>query len=423
MDRWAFRFLLFYIVILCVQPQNRFTFLHPLRIANLSILIAVALHFFSFAQAGRQLIRLGPATIFALLLMFFGYISNNVGVMQTSSAWNGNIDIIMKNSIVLILVEAMATTVPRVWAVQATLFFSVLWWVKGGLRLSSAGATYAGDRLMGPAVSMIENPNGFAYLMTLMIPIYLYFFLHSGRKWISWASLATAIVCVYIVLETGSRTGVVALGVAGLFLIPKYAAKHKLALVLGAVAIYFIMAEVSPGNIERFKSIPQQARLFFGKDDDPAQEFRDLSDMDQDEQSAWERRMKKKQTWALVKEYPVFGVGVNADDALVGEKYPYATGQVHNEILYAGKQMGLIGMGLYSSLVLTLFFSGVLIQRRMKKVWPAISDLGWTYKVQAIVIMAGGFFSPIPWNAITMILAGSASALLANLRDQQYQPT
>ncbi len=420
MDRWAFRFLLFYIVILCVQPQNRFQFLHPLRIANLSILTAMALHFFSFSQSGRQLVRFGPATITALLLMFFGFISNNVGVMQTSSAWNGNIDIIMKNAIVLILVEAMATSVKRVWAVQATLFFSVLWWVKGGLRLSSAGATYAGDRLMGPAVSLIENPNGFAYLMTLMIPIYLYFYQHSGRKWISIASLAVAIACVYIVLETGSRTGIVALSVAGLFLIPKYAAKHKLALALGAVAIYLIMSEVSPGNIERFKTIPQQARLFFGKEDDPAQEFKDVSSMTQDEQSAWERRMKKHDTWRLVKDYIAFGVGVNADDSLVGENYPYATGQVHNEILYAGKQMGIIGMGLYTSFVFTLFFSGMLIQRRMKKEWPAISDLGWTYKMQAVVVMAGGFFSPIPWNAITLILAGSASALLANLRDKSY---
>jgi hypothetical protein len=420
MDRWAFRFLLFYIVILCVQPQNRFPFLHPLRIANLSIMIAIALHFFSHAQAGRQLIRFGPATITALLLMFFGYVSNNIGVMQTSSAWNGNIDIIMKNATVLILIEAMATTVRRVWAVQATLFFSVLWWVKGGLRLSSAGATYAGDRLMGPAVSLIENPNGFAYLMTLMIPIYLYFYQHSGRKWISWASLATAVACVFIVLETGSRTGLVALSVAGLFLIPKYAAKHKLALALGAVAIYFIMAEVSPGNIERFKSIPMQAKMFFGREDDPALLYKDPADMTQDEQSAWERRMKKKQTWALIKDYPLFGVGVHANDKLVGEKYPYATGQVHNEILYAGKQMGIIGMALYSSFVLTLFFSGMIIQRRMKKEWPAIADLGWTYKMQAVVVMAGGFFSPIPWNAITMILCGSASALLGNLKNKAY---
>lgn len=420
MDRWAFRFLLFYIVILCVQPQNRFGFLYPLRIANLSIMTAMIMHFLTFAQSGRQLIRFGPATITAVLLIVFAYISNNIGVMQVSNAWNANLDIIMKNAIVLILIEAMATTVRRVWAIQATLFFSVLWWVKGGLRLSSAGATYAGDRLMGPAVSLIENPNGFAYLMTLMIPIYLYFYQHSGRKWISWASLATAIACVYIVLETGSRTGVVALFIAGLFLIPKYAAKHKVALVLGAVAIYLVMSYVSPGNIERFRTIPQQARLFFSNTKDPAEEYKQLEDMTQDEQSAWERRKKKEDTWMLVKEYPLFGVGVNADDALVAEKYPFAAGQVHNEILYAGKQMGFIGMGLYASFVFTLFISGFMIQRRMKNEWPAIADLGWTYKMQAVVVMAGGFFSPIPWNAITMILCGSASALLANLRDKKY---
>lgn len=420
MGRWAFRFLLFYVVILCVQPQNRFGFLYPLKIADISILSAMALHFFSFSQEGRSLIRFGPATISAILLMVFALVSNNIGLMQSSNEWNANLDIIMKNSLVLILVEAMANSARRVWAVIATLFFSVLWWVKGGLRLAQAGATYAGDRLMGPAVSMIENPNGFAYLLTLMIPIYLYFYQHSGRKWISYASLATAVACIYIVLETGSRTGLVALVTAGLFLVPKYAARHKLALALGAVAMYFIMAEVSPGNIERFKSIPQQMKLFFGREDDPATQFKDPADMTQDEQSAWERRMKKQDTWRLVKDHLFFGVGVNADDALVGQNYPYATGQPHNEILYAGKQMGLIGMSLYASFVLTIFLGGLFIQRRMKQEWAAIADLGWTFKMQGVVIMVGGFFSPIPWNAITMILAGASSALLGCIREKRY---
>jgi hypothetical protein len=423
MDRWAFRFLLFYIVILCVQPQNRFTFLHPLQIADLSIVGAIGMHFLSHQQAGRSFIRAGPATISAIMLMLFGFISLHTGAMQSSSAWNGDIDIIIKNGLVLILVEAMATTVRRVWAVQATLFFAVLWWIKGGLRLSSAGATYAGDRLMGPTVSLIENPNGFAYLLTLMIPIYLYFYQHSGRKWISWASLACALASVYIVMETGSRTGLVSLLAAGAFLIPKYAARQKLALAVGAVAIYFIMSIVSPGNIERFKTIPQQAKIFFsggGEDDPIPEDEKDPLSMTQDEQSAWERRMKKKQTWALIQDYPVFGVGVHADDSLVKEKYPYATGQVHNEILYAGKQMGYIGMAIYTSFIVAMFYSGWMAQRRMKKEWPAIADLGWTFKMQAVVVMAGGFFSPLPWNPISMILAGSASALLLNLKSRSF---
>ena len=413
---WAFRFLLFYIVILCVQPQNRFTFLHPLQIGDISIVLSILLHFISHQEEDRSLIRLGPGTITALLLMFFSFISLHSGAMMSSSAWNSDIDIIYKNCTVLILIEAMATSVRRVWAVQATLFLSVLWWLKGGLRLAASGATYSGDRLMGPAVSLIENPNGFAYMLAMMTPLYLYFYQQAKNKWLRLGCLAGAVACMYLILETGSRTGVVALGSVAIFLLPKYGSKHKLALVAAVVSVIFLSSLVGSTNIDRFKTIPLQVKEFLsggGEEKDPAE-------MDQDEQSAWERKMKNRHTWALIKEYPLFGVGIQADDRLVEQKYHFATGQVHNEILYAGKQMGIIGMMLYLSLVSTLFLSGRYAQKEMNRIWPAASDLGWTMKMQSIVLITGGFFAPIAWNAITMILVGSASALYMNIKNKAY---
>jgi hypothetical protein len=137
MSLWAFRFILWYVCIMFVQPQNRFNFLWPLRIANLSFLIAVGLHVFSCMESKRPLIRLGPATILALALLFFATISQHFGVYQRSPGWNNFLDIIVKNSLLLIMIEVMATSVQRVWAVQMTTLFATLWWVKGGLRLSA----------------------------------------------------------------------------------------------------------------------------------------------------------------------------------------------------------------------------------------------------------------------------------------------
>ncbi len=88
MSLWAFRFLLWYICILLVQPQNRFTFLWPLRIANLSFIIAVCLHVMGCLESRRFLIRLGPGTILAFLLLLFATLSQHFGVYQISSAWN-----------------------------------------------------------------------------------------------------------------------------------------------------------------------------------------------------------------------------------------------------------------------------------------------------------------------------------------------
>ena len=413
---WAFRFLLFYIAILCVQPQNRFTFLYSLHIADLTVIGSLGLHFLSFSQEKQPLVRLGPASITALMLIAAAFISNSVGLWQTSSAWNANMDIIVKNALVLIMVEAMAFTVERVWAVQTTLLLSTLWWIKGGLRLAASGATYAGDRLMGPAVSLIENPNGFAYLLTVMIPLYLYFYQKSTRWYLRYLFLALALSAVYIILQTGSRTGLVALLTVTAFLLPKYAAKYKVGLLVGGVVVFLLVGLIDAGNIQRFKTIPESIRSFLAGVDENA----DQKSMTQDEQSAWERKMKNKHTWRLIKDYPLFGVGVNASDDFAWEKYPFATGQVHNEILYAGKQMGVVGMGLYLALMYTIFQGGRRIQKAARGWWPAVEDLGWTFKMQAVVFASGGFFSPVPWNPLYLVIAGSASALIANLRAGSY---
>lgn len=359
---------------------------------------------------------MGPATITAILLMGFSFISLQMGVHQTDHSWNSDIDIVFKNCVVLILVEAMAFTVERVWAVQMTLFLATLWWIKGGLRLASAGATYTGDRIMGPAVSMIENPNGFAYLLTVMIPLYLYFYQKAPTKYIRWACLGIALSAVYIVMQTGSRTGFLALMFVGAFLLPKYGAKHKSTLALAAVAIFIFSTSLGALNVERFKSIPTSIKSFISGADENA----NLEAMNQDQQSAWERKMKNKHTWNLIMRYPVFGVGVAANDELILREFPYAVGQVHNEILYAGKQMGLIGMGLYLSFMLTIFLKGREAERATANWWPAASDIGWTFKMQFIVFMVGGFFSPIPWNPIYLIIAASASALALNLSERSY---
>jgi len=405
MTTWAFRFLLFYIAILYTQPQNRFLFLYPLHIADISIVLAMGLHVLSAAQDGRPLIRFGPGTVTALLLMFFGLLSQYFGPLQSSTAWNSYIDLLFKSVVVLVLVEAMTYTTQRAWAVQATILIASIWWIKGGLRLIAASATYAHDRIMGPAVSMAENPNGFAYMFCVIIPIYFYFFQQYRQKWLRWAFLAMALIAIYIVFETGSRTGMVVLVMAGAFLFVRYFWQYKTALLVSTVVIMMLFSAVGRMNVERFKTIPNSIRAFL------SDEKKEPGQMNQSEQSAYERRMKNKHTWELIMKYPILGVGMNPDE----NRYPghlwFARGQVHNEPLMAGKQLGLIGIALYYTLLGNLFRHGRRIQKTFAGWWPAATDLGWTFKLQAIVFAVGGFFSPLPWNAPLFILVGAASGL------------
>lgn len=404
MNLLAFRMLLIYVCIMLVQPQNRFTFLWPLHIADLSFIAAVALHVLSCIQDRRPIVRLGPATILALLLLMFAFLSQVAGVYQVSSAWNPYLDIIVKNALLLILLEAMMTSVKRVWAVQMVVLIATLWWVKSGLRLSAAGATYAGDRLMGAAVGLIENPNSFAYMMCLFLPLYLYTFQQAKKKWESYAFLMLAMASVFIIFQTGSRTGLVTLICLSLFLLPRYGRHHGKGLlgIILAVCILFPMS--GEKNIQRFKSIPQSVASFFGKNTEEPRP------MNQDEQSADERQQKNIQTWGLIKEHFIFGVGVNPDSSKYAERWPMARGQVHCEILMAGRQMGFIGMSLYVGFWMVILIGGGLIRSRAKG-WPVVADLGWIFQLQGLCLIVGGSFCPLPWHPPMMMLAASASAL------------
>jgi len=414
MNLWGFRFILWYICILMVQPQNRFLFLWPLRIANLSFLIALGLHVLSCMEERRPLIRFGPATIMALALLLFTALSQQFGAYQISSAWNPYLDGIVKNALLLIMIEAMATSVERVWAVQMTTLFCTLWWIKGGLRLSLQGATYTGDRLMGVAVSLIENPNGFAYMLCVFLPIYLYAYQQATKKWVKWFFLACALAAVWIIIETGSRTGLVTLIVMGAFLVPYYGRHHTKALLIMAVVLVLIFPLTGEKNKQRFRTIPQSAMNFLAG----GGLKKHAGQMSQDEQSSEERRLKNRDTWILIKEHVAFGIGIWPDYSKIPDRLVMARGQVHCEILMAGRQMGLLGMGLYAGL-LAVIFCGGWWTRRSARDWPAVRGLGWTFQVQAVALAVGGFFSPIPWHPPMMMLAGSASALVMNLKAEK----
>jgi O-antigen ligase len=267
---------------------------------------------------------------------------------------------------------------------------------------------------MGAAVSLIENPNGFAYMMCIFLPIYLYAFQQATKKWIKLFFLVCALLAIYIIFQTGSRTGLVTLIVMGIFLLPHYGRNHLKGLVTMAVALFFIFPLTGEKNMQRFRTIPQSIGAFLGTDEDKERE----RPPSQDEQSADERQAKNRDTWALIKTYPVFGVGVDPDQRKYTDRFPMASGQVHCEILMAGRQMGMIGMGLYLGFIAVIFWGGWWVRQNSAH-WPALRDLGWTFQMQAVAITVGGAFSPLPWHPPMMLLAGSVSGLVGVLKAEK----
>ena len=404
---WAFRAILFYLVIAYVQPQNRFVFLWPLHIADLAFAATVGLHLVACLRKGKPLVRFGPATILSLLLLFFGFLSQYTGRFQVSGAWNPYIDIITKNAVLAILLEAMLTNPKRVWATQMVILLATLWWMKSGLSLVHAGATYgSGGRFAGGAISLIENPNGFAYMLCMYLPLYLYVFECAKRKWERVLGLALAFADVFLVFKTGSRTGLVTLVPLGMFILFRFGRTNRKGLMAALVAIAVLFPLTGEQNMARFRTIPAQIRHFLGKETSTGEPARPMT---QDEQSADERKAKNRDTWALIKKYPLFGVGIWPASAAFRE-FPMADGQVHCETLMAGRQMGLVGISLHWGFILTLVIGGGIVRHRAGS-WSAAANLGRVFQLQAAAIAIGGSFCPLPWGIPTLAAAACASAL------------
>ncbi|MBP5787151.1 MAG: O-antigen ligase family protein [Kiritimatiellae bacterium] len=404
LSTWAFRCLLWYVCIMFMAPQNRFPVLWPLHIADLSFGGAMLLHVLSCLRTHQPMIRPGGATGLGIAVMGWAAVANTIGPFQSGWVWNTEIEIIYKNIGLLILMESMCDTRQRCWSAMMTMLFCSIYWLKAGIRLASAGATYSGDRLMGAAIGMIDNPNGMAYMLSLMLPLYLYVFQAAKGKNERLLFLAGVVANLFVVLKTGSRTGLVTLLVMLIWILKKNVRHHPLGLVGAGMACCFLLPLTGEQNVQRFKTIPQSAMSFLGFHVE-----RHEGPLSQDEQSAEERSAKNRDTWKLIKAYPLSGVGMHPNQRYLS-RYPMAGGQVHCEILMAGKQMGFPGMLLYLAVLTQIWLCGRMIRLRYAG-WPGISDLGWTYQLQAIGILVGGSFCPGAWHVPMMIMAATASSL------------
>jgi len=118
--------------------------------------------------------------------------------------------------------------------------------------------------------------------------------------------------------------------------------------------------------------------------------------------------------------HPFLGVGLVPDQSYISQRYWYAQGQVHNEWLFIGLRMGMLGMGLYFAFMYFIIGMGWMIERSAKTSFPAVSDLGWTLRLQGVVFLVGGSFSPVGFNPLYMFFAACASALWMNYRNQSW---
>lgn len=408
MSLWAFRFLLWHICVYLVQPQQRLTFLIPFHLGDLTFFIAAGLHVIDCAQNSKPLLRFGPATKLMIVFLAWATLANYFGAFSSDVAWNGEYSGMVKNALVVIMLEAMVFSPQRALAVLMTIGACSLWWFKAGIRGIQVGGTYQGDRIMGPNVGLVQGPNEFGIFMVVIAVLFLgLYYIAEKRTWLlKWCFMALALTAMFIVIYTGSRAGLLGLMVLGVLYFPRLIRSRFTAIAIVPIAVFFAVKGIPEGNMERFKTIPTALmNAFRGVPDKP------LSEMNMDETSAEERRQKNRDTWKLIKAYPLLGAGLNPQVGRYPAGFDAARGTVHNEWLMAGRQMGLPGMVLMLWMYMWVIITGQKTQWRTRTIWPELSSMAWLCKIMSVLLFFGGLFSTFAWNLLLFTLLAVTSQL------------
>jgi O-antigen ligase len=119
---------------------------------------------------------------------------------------------------------------------------------------------------MGPAVGLMDDPNAFAYMVVIIVPIYMYMTRFTTNKWVGRGYLLMTLLSVYIVIETGSRSGFVAMLAMGFLLTTHHWRNQKKNIVLAILGVALIFPLTTESNRQRvLSSRIHSKRLFMAK--------------------------------------------------------------------------------------------------------------------------------------------------------------
>lgn len=207
------------------------------------------------------------------------------------------------------------------------------------------------------------QPNDLAAFTLLAIGLSLFLLqLRTGMRAVRLAMFGTLGGLALLVILTQSRGGFLALSVASLTYLA--ASKKRFQYLAGALVVAAVVAAVAPESVwSRFRGI------------------RDLSPSDQLGQvdaSADQRYTIQLVALSMVKDHPLYGVGVGAYsleheiDATERREWLAARGprDTHNMYLNLAAETGLPGLALFVAMLATTIASALRAERQMRPAWP-----------------------------------------------------
>lgn len=150
---------------------------------------------------------------------------------------------VIKIQIVVFLTMMLVTDIDKlnklIWVIVLSIgYYSV----KGGLFTLLTGGGY---RVWGPGGTFIEDNNGLAVAVLMIVPLMVYLYQTNEKKWIKQGLLAAIVFSLFTILGTQSRGALIAIVAVGIFYWTKSRAKlgSGILIVILAVLLFSFMPE------------------------------------------------------------------------------------------------------------------------------------------------------------------------------------
>jgi putative inorganic carbon (HCO3(-)) transporter len=309
-----------------------------------------------------------------------------------ASEWNRTVKVIG----FAILTAQMLSTRERLEAFIWVFVLSVIYFaVPGAIKFivsGGSGGIGEGEVVVAADLSFFGDRVGFAVVLAMAVPFALYLGRRATllpRRWLGSmkpAMLGVTASFLLALMGTFARTGLFAGGAMLIMLAARSQRKIVAALLVAAtvVALYAI----APENwFSRMGSITDY----------------------ETEDSAASRIAAWKWAWAFTLEHPIVGGGFGVF-VLDAGSIPGRSGwlEAHNIFFSTMGKHGFVGLGLFCCLILTIYRSCAVIQKRVLRreelAWAA--DLARATQIALVAFLAGGMFISIDGTPALYMLAG-----------------
>lgn len=379
---FAYFWLLLFLVVEFARPEDWIPGLEAAHLARMTVVLILLALAFSFNNISWRMPR---EAIFFILLVAQLWLT-----VPFSPVWRmGAFNVMLGFSKVVPLVIVIYGVVRSIKRLRWILFAQAA--CVAAVAIVSIANRHTSGRLQGALSGMYQNPNDFALIIDLTLPLCLALALTTRSYWKKLAWTIAMLAMIYALFLTASRGGLIALVVAALVCLWQFGIKSRRFYLILLVPVAVLVISLYGGNAVRNRF--EQTNL------DTATQQRST----EASSSALERKELLIRSLRVTAEHPLLGVGPGNFEIISG-----MWRVTHNSYTQVSAEGGIPAFLFY----VLIFWCAIVNLRKVRKYSnKRVRLFSLALEASLVAYLVGSFFASVAYYAFPYCLAAYTGVL------------